>query len=288
MSKLKVNQLIEQTKSCNLKSKNLIDELVKRNNLNEDPWIHILKYIKFDPEKKQTVITANNIKDAKESWKGKKASQFEPRLLCKQDTKEGRPAIFKLLNINIISIKNGTYILTHSNIYTQIDYTITTDIIEIQKDKTSLILNIGHGEITMLDNLRYSKVFERPEILGEPILYGPLLGGRHRCNFKMYIDQKKIQIKGSQFETDACYESKNKVLLIESKCSNKCTSFNIRQLYYPYRTIYDVIQDKKEIISIFINCDKKNIIHIFKYIWKNPMEFNSILCDGYYKFKFIN
>ena len=51
----------------------------------------------------------------------------------------------------------------------------------------------------------------------------------------------------SQFETYAYYESENKIILIECKCKNNIEIFNIRQIYYLYRTIYDIVGDKKEI-----------------------------------------
>lgn len=78
-------------------------------------WEHILSTINFDSEKKIQYIEANEIKNAKSSWKGKKC-QFEPRILCKIDEEKNRPEIFKKNNINIISIKNGEYALIKENI----------------------------------------------------------------------------------------------------------------------------------------------------------------------------
>ena len=120
------------------------------------------------------------------------------------------------------------------------------------------MLELGNSESTLIDNLCYSGLFEKEEYLGEKIKYGSLLNGRHRCSFETIIGEKKISIEGVQYETDACYESQNKILLIECK-SIPSTSFNIRQLYFPYRSIYDSVGDKKEIISLFITKDKKNI-----------------------------
>ena len=62
--------------------------------------------------------------------------------------------------------------------------------------------------------------------------------------------------------------------------------FNIRQLYYPYRVVYDKIQNAKEIISIFIFCDNNNNIHIWKYKWEDSLKLDSICNTGYYKYKF--
>ena len=115
---------------------------------------------------------------------------------------------------------------------------------------------------------------------------GPLLNGRHRCSFATKIGNKDIQIEGSQYETDSCYESENKILLIEGKSVNNIDSFNIRQLYYPYRTIYDKVKDKKEIISLFINKDKNNVIHIWKFVFENPLVMTSIKNISYHTYQF--
>jgi len=249
-----------------------------------DEWECILKFVNYQDEIDDILVTAEQIKEAGKLNKHIK-SQFEPRLLCKQDTEDGRPEIFKKYGLYIIAVKNGTYLLTKTNIYMINNYDDLIPPMEIEKNLNSLLLSIGNSETSLLDNLRYSGLFEDETYLAEEILFGPLLNGRHRCSFETIIGDKKITIEGVQYETDSCYESKNKVLLIECK-SIPSKSFNIRQLYFPYRSIYDMVGDKKEIISLFITKDKKNIIHIWKYIFENPLVMTSIKCIGYNKYKF--
>ena len=156
----------------------------------------------------------------------------------------------------------------------------------IKKDTSSIILSIGDSETSLIDNMRYSGIFEREEILNEPITHGSLLNGRHRITTSLsFKSGEKIEIKGVQYEIDACYESKNKILIIEGK--KDCKSFNIRQLYFPFREIYNKIGSKKEIICLFV-FSKNNIIYIWKYIFEDPLVMDSIKLTGYFKFKFIN
>lgn len=255
------------------------DKQSSKNNI----WKHIFNEIKYNGDK-EIVITAEEIKKCGKTWKGKN-NQFEPRLLCKQDCVEDKPEIFKDYNINIISIKNGEYLLTKNVIYFNLEYP-KVKINEIKKNDDSLLLNIGNSESSLIDNLRYSGLFEKSQYLGEKILFGSLLNGRHRCSFKTKIGTKEVDIEGSQYETDACYESKNKILLIECKGVNNLSSFNIRQLYYPYRTIYDKVNGMKEIITLFINKDKNNVIHIWKFEFENPIVMTSIKNTGYHKYEF--
>jgi len=87
-----------------------------------------------------------------------------PRLLCKQDCDEDRPQIFKDYNLYIISVKNGDYLLTKNSIYFKLPYP-NTKIIEICKNDDSLLLSIGNSETSLIDNLRYSGLFEKKNIL---------------------------------------------------------------------------------------------------------------------------
>lgn len=262
---------------CNAIKKNMSE----KNNV----WMHIFEQVKYDLLEDK-IISATDIKNAGKNWNGK-SNQFEPRLLCKQDSDEDRPEIFKKNNLCIISIKNGDYLLTKNNIYFPLSYHGEGEIRLLRKNNNSLILNIGNSESSLLDNLRYSGVFETEDFLNEPILFGPLLSGRHRCSFNTTIGTKEVSVDGSQYETDACYESENKVLLIECKAKNKMESFNIRQLYYPYKAIYDKVVDKKQIIPLFINKNKDDTIHVWKFQFMNPNVLTSLQQIDYKVYKFV-
>lgn len=282
------NLSIENTKNSIIKLdiQKLFNDYTKINET-KCQWSLILKNINFVPYI-DFIIDSDRIKQQKKYWKGDIKKQFEPRLLCKFDNEDKKPELFKLLNLNIISIKNGVYLLTTSSIYFKLEYT-NSDIIYLNKDNDSALLNFGNSETSLLDNLKYSGIFENTNYLNEPIKYGSLLGGRHYCSFLTILNGKKLKIQGSQFETDGCYESENKILIIELKNGVHIDKFNIRQLYYPYRYIYDGLKEKnmnKEIISLFITKDKKNIIHIFKLNWKHPKIMDSLYQESYFKYKF--
>ncbi len=186
----------------------------------------------------------------------------------------------------MLPIKNGTYMLTNHDIYKELIYDTTTTITKIGRDTSSLVLRIGQSETSLIDNLRYSGVFERPEILGEPITHGPLLNGRHRCDINLTLGGKDIEVQGVQYEVDSCFETKNKILLIEGKSSNKqIDSFNIRQLFFPYRVLKNIVGDKKEIVCLFIH-ELNSVVHIWKFGFTNLTAIDSIILNGYYKYTF--
>jgi len=246
-------------------------------------WEHIINTNNIDLTKHVSILTSKNIKKCKHTWNGKE-NQFEPRLLCKMDSDKSRPKIFIDNNICILSIKNGTYVLLKENIYIPL---IKHDCVPniIHKKNNSLILDIGKSETSMLDKLYYNYILD--DIIGEKINQGPLLGGRHRCNFNTIVGSTNIAIEGSQYETDGCYETDNYVCIVEAKAI-ECNDFNIRQLYYPYREVYKKVGDKKKIICLFIYKDKKNKIHIYKFKWNNYEKMLDIENIGYYQYCHIN
>ena len=132
-------------------------------------WEHIFNTLNIDVNQNIVYITSTQIKDCKTSWTGNK-NQFEPRLLCKMDTYNSRPNIFKKNNIFILSVKNGLYALIKNNIYIPLKkYYGPANI--IPQKTNSLILDIGNSEMSMLDNLLYNGVLS--DIIGEKIEYGP-------------------------------------------------------------------------------------------------------------------
>jgi hypothetical protein len=280
-----INELNNQLNKLNISKSEINEE-----DFIDCEWYHIFKELKYDGNS-EIIISSKQIKDCKKSWKSNKKSQFEPRLLCKQDSDDERPEIFKKYGLCIISIKNGLYLLTKYSIYQPLEYNTNSNICKLNnKNNNILLLKMGNSESSKIDNIRYTGLFETSEYLGEEIIGEKLLSGRHRCTFNTKINDKEINVEGSQYETDAAYESENKILVIECKNDKKPESFNIRQLYYPYRSIYDVIAcslKEKEIIPIFIYAEPKDkkIIHIWKYKFSDPLVMSSIELINYSKYQ---
>ena len=246
-------------------------------------WTHILTLIGYETQD-EMIITAKTMKSSKHSYKGG-SNQFEPRLLAYHTSSKSRPTIFKQHGLYLLPIENGTYIIQKNNIYMDLNYSGPEPMC-IKKDDSSLVLKIGDSETSLIDNIRYSGIFELPEILGEPITHGPLMNGRHRLSTTMTLCGVVREIRGVQYETDSCYETKHKIIIIEAKSAPKeIDSFNIRQLYYPYRAIRDKFGDKKEIICAFIHKLGENI-HIWLFEFVNPTEFLSIRQRAHYIYTF--
>lgn len=246
-------------------------------------WKHVITFNKIDLNKNSSIIRAKDIKNSKKTWSGK-SDQFEPRLLCKMDNSSVRPQIFKDNNICLIAVENGEYMLIKENIY--IPLKTYDDILYIIENNTnSLLLNIGDSETLMLDKLYYNNVFN--SILGEKITYNNMLSGRHRCSFDTIIGTEIVKVRGVQYEIDGCYESENYVCIVEAK-NKEFKDFNIRQLYYPFRAVYEKVRDKKKIICLFICKNNKDVINIYIYEWNNYKILLDYTITGYYQIKIID
>jgi len=252
---------------------------LQEENMVVDVWGHIFEECKIDVSKDLQYITSTQIKNCKKTWTGKN-NQFEPRLLCKMDTSCSRPNILKKNGLYMLSVKNGTYLLTKKDIYIPLQ-TFTCVPNRIIKKHDSLLLDIGDSESSMLDNMLYNGTLD--DIIGEKVNQGPLLGGRHRCSFETSLGGDALEISGSQYETDGCYETDNYVCIVEAK-SIYCKDFNIRQLYYPFREVHKKVGDKKTIIALFIYKDKGQRIHIHKFRWGNYTNMLDIENIGYFEY----
>lgn len=111
------------------------------------------------------------------------------------------------------------------------------------------------------------------------------MNGRHRVSFDAIIGNKKLNIKGVQCEIDGVFESENIITLVEVK-SKILNDFNIKQLYYPFKNIYDKINNKKKIYCLFIQRDNKKNIFIYKYYWEIPNQIDSIKCIQKFHIKY--
>lgn len=256
-----------------------------------DAWKHIFKKLSLMKKINDDgfcKLTSNEIKMCNPKNKNKKQNQFEPRLLCSQNTNNERPDFFKEHCIYIFPIKNGTYYLCKYNIFFPLEYK-SKKIKYLENDNVSLLLKLGDSETTIINKLYFSKIFESNKYAGEKITYQNPFIGRHRsCEFKMNLYEHKINVDGVQYEIDATFESKNKIFLIECKNTNKkIEEFNIKQLYYPYRNIYELTNNKKEIICLYIH-QIKDTIHIWNFIFEDHKNMLSIKCTNYNIYKFYD
>lgn len=225
-------------------------------------------------------LKASQIKASCQDFKG--TAEKEVRILCKQDTRESRPDIFKEHNLFLLPKKNGSYYIVKGEGYVDIPK-ITTEIIDY-KSKLDFKLEsstVGDSEMQHLD-LAYASSLVRTFMNDDSLLL-TIRGRKYTPEFTFNVGKQTLNIESVQTEVDAGYEGRDKIVLIEAKNSDVGNTI-IRQLYYPYRQWKQ--QTSKNVYLLFFDRDKdSNVYNIWQFEFADEYDYNSIklVKSGRYK-----
>jgi len=249
--------------------------------VNNEAWQKIFEdynILRHDFNKAPFILSAEQIKRACQDFKETK--EKEPRILCKQDSREDRPAIFQKYNLFILPIKNKYYNILEGEGYINIpsinnEVSLHTSILDFQLETSK----IGNSEMQHLDFAYASSLIRF--FSGDKTLVLTIRGRKYTPEFSFNIGKHLINVKGVQTEVDAGYEGKNKIVLVEAK-NSKTSNVIIRQLYYPYRQWQSYT--KKKVETYFFE-KSRNVYSIWHFEFENRMHYNSIKLVKSEKFK---
>jgi hypothetical protein len=167
----------------------------------------------------------------------KRISGQEPRILAKMDFSSQRPTSFVENNLNILPIENGKYRIGNFDVFHKVD-TFTKDPIFVHSpfEFQSVSLNTTSEGIA-LRKAEISTMID--QFCGEHVVH--TFSGRERSatfDFRVKnLDKSysEINVKAVQVEIDGGFEGASSVYIFEVK-NLASVDFNIRQLYYPFRT----------------------------------------------------
>ena len=227
--------------------------------------------LEHDFSKSPFEITASQIKTSCQDFKG--TTEKEVRILCKQDTRESRPEIFKKYNLFLLPKKNGSYYIVKGEGYIDIPE-ITTEVYDYQskldfKLESSMV---GDSEMQHLD-LAYASSLVRTFMQDDSLIL-TIRGRKYTPGFSFNVGNQVLNVESVQTEVDAGYEGRDKIVLIEAKNSD-VTNTIIRQLYYPYRQWKQ--HTSKEVYLLFFDRNRNtDVYNIWQFEFKNENDYNSI------------
>lgn len=237
-------------------------------------WEKIFKdynILEHDFSKGPFELTALQIKIACQEFRS--TVEKEVRILCKQDTRESRPQVFKDNDLFLLPKKNGSYYIVKGEGYVDIPK-ITTEI-EDYMSKLDFKLEssmVGDSEMQHLD-LAYASSLVRT-FMDDPSLLLTIRGRKYTPNFTFYVGEQRLSVESVQTEVDAGYEGRDKIVLIEAKNSD-VTNTIIRQLYYPYKQWKQ--QTSKDVYLLFFDRDKNSdVYNIWQFEFEDENDYNSI------------
>lgn len=228
-----------------------------------EKWNLLVRELDIDLSEPVTHITSRQIKEiAKE----------EPRLMAKIDRYSSLPQIFKDNNLFLLPTSRKDYAIVKGEGYHTLEPIETKmEIHQTSKPFPQSAMGI-ESESVFLDYANscglLEKVCERENLVSS-------FRGRTttpKFNFKIKECSKSIDVDRAQIEVDASYETSDEIIIFEAKIG-RLDSFNIRQLYYPFRTFYG----RKKIRNFFFGLIPEERIYMFwEYVFDPYYEFNSI------------
>jgi hypothetical protein len=196
----------------------------------------------------------------------------EVRILCKQDTRESRPKVFRDNGLFLLPTKNGSYSIILGEGYLDIPEIKDAHIVYTSKLDFELETSkVGNSEMQHLDFAYASSIIRT--FMNDDSLVLTIRGRKYTPRFEFKVGGHNLVAESVQTEVDAGYEGRDKIVLVEAKNSHT-SNVIIRQLYYPFRQWQE--HTKKKVITLFF---EKRAEHysIWQYEFADKMDYNSII-----------
>jgi hypothetical protein len=214
----------------------------------------------------------------------------EARLMAKFDQSAQLPDIFRTNKLSILPTTRGHYIIgpfvTHEKVkYRQavkprqvaMPQLETLDAKDLYSEAAALLFAYNSGIIN--------------DIMGSNDVKFTVNGRMRSGNFTYFINNSlkpenpiTVEVKNSQIEIDAGFESPDVFMICEAK-NQASEELLIRQLYYPYRKWNEKIV--KPIIPVFL-AFSNDVFHIFIYEFTDKVNYNSIALKDYREYTFAD
>ncbi|MFG6381385.1 MAG: hypothetical protein K1V87_04675 [Muribaculum sp.] len=240
------------------------------------PWKKIFDdydIYSHDFEASPYILTADDIKKAVGGFQS--TSDREVRTLCKQDTRNSRPTVFKENGLFILPKKNGSYYILKGEGYVElpkIETPIEDYIKKLSFDLESSL--VGDSEMQFVD-FAYANSLIRTFMNDESLVL-TIRGRKYTPSFSFKVGNHYLSVEGVQTEVDAGYEGKNSIVLVEAK-NSRAKDTIIRQLYYPYRQWS--INTTKPVKTLFFEktiIKGENIFNLWLFEFTDEQDYNSI------------
>jgi len=244
---------------------------------NDEAWLTIFdEYGIFDHDFDDSSfeISAAQIKEATRHFF--KTGQREVRILCKQDTREARPTVFRERGLFILPVRNGKYVIVKGEGYMDIPSIHTRPQFHRSLLGFPLLTSqIGNSEMQHLDHAYATSIIRT--FMDDPTLVLTIRGRKYTPEFRFRVNRHMITAKSVQTEVDAGYEGAEQVVLVEAK-NAQATNIIIRQFYYPFRQwksrLKEMGVDKPVFTVFFEKIDRE--FHLWQFRFETEDDYNSI------------
>lgn len=205
----------------------------------------------------------------------------EARLAVKFDNSDARPELFVKNNLSILPITRGDYYISHINAYHNFESEVSeiTYLTPPEHIKSLDVTSINSESKAL--NMAYISGILADFLEDESLL--PTVSGRMSSDsFAFYAnvvgeavsdEDSAVTVENSQIEIDGAYEGIKSLALMEAK-RDLTDNFLIRQLYYPFRT-WQQKMDEKPVRPVFL-IYSNSIFYLYEYRFTDLQHYNSL------------
>lgn len=226
-----------------------------------DLWEEIVTKLNLDLSKPINQVTAQQIKST---------IHKEPRILAKMDTTDDLPSIFRDKGLFLLPISRSQYLIVKGEGYHKLESINENLVMHETRFPFPAAAQGVESEGVYLDYAHSSGLLGKAT--GFPNLFLAFRGRRTTPKFGFSIGSNQIVVDRAQIEVDGSYEDQDRIVSVEAKI-HVPNSFNIRQLYYPYRTL----GEHKPVRNLFFCFEPVNREYYFwEYEFKPSTRYDSI------------
>lgn len=214
-------------------------------------------------------LSSSEIKEATKGFT--ETRDREVRLLCKHDTRESRPQLFKDNDLFILPVRNGHYAIIRGEGYVDIPPVpekAQTYISELDFHLDTAF--VGNSEMQHVDYAYAASLIR--SVMDDESLVLTIRGRKYTPEINFRVGEHEIETRSVQTEVDAGYEGRCQVVLIEAKNASTSNTI-IRQLFYPYRQWKE--HTDKPISTVFFERQGKEY-NIWQFVFDDDYDYNSI------------
>lgn len=207
-----------------------------------------------------------------------KALHFEPRLLTKVDHSHQVPPIMDEHGLSILTLTNSTWRIGPFEVFESLPSWTTPDETITHKSLPSWLQSLTKdgitGEGALVNAAAASGILN--DFCGEDLV-ATITGKGRSSAFDFAVNNKisgttSIEVRSAQIEIDAGFEGPEALYLFEAK-KHLSLDFNVRQLFYPFRTWDGRVA--KKVRPIFITL-ANDVFDLTEFSFPDPSSMSSI------------
>ena len=247
-------------------------------NANDVAWDKAFSYLGLlGPIQKQgwVDVTARDLREFR-----------EPRLMAKIDYSNNRPKIFREEDLNILALSSSHYRIGKFNVFHELPEDLSP-----QPPITRVNLPMGIESLAFKGLTSESAVVTSAHAAGilDNFCGGELLltsFGRMRTpSFNFSISgaggsRFELQVDSATIEIDAAYENSRALHILEVK-NHRPSDFNMRQLYYPFRTWKAKINKPVQCVFMTFSND---VYDLHEVAFEDSTDFSSSVVGNHQRF----